>query len=532
MRRWALPFILALGLVLRLYGFTFGLPNADHAYSYNPDEWTFLQSLSRMDPGELDFNPHYFFNPTFQVYIYGAVLFAAHAAGIVNVRGSEKFYFDHPEHVARMIAICRAYSLLLGLLTIWMIYLLARRLRFSRGASYLAALFLALHPSHVIQCHYMTVNVGLTFWVVLAFLAMESWVRRGGVRNLLWTGAAIGLATSTKYTGALLFPLAVLAGLIRWRGGWIAGRGNPDGVPFGRAAGETFLVVALGGLFFVLGTPYSVIAFREFTSGFTAMTGYFDATPATAESFWGPLWKALQVHLFANTPGLLIAAAAGLVLVVRRRPPFWAPVIAWVLVFVLVSVRAGSLASDGRFLPLFPFLGILGAAALAPIVARRSPAGWTAAAGVVLLLVFANVIYLGRFTGVMPQQAASTWSREHVAPGSKVHLTGTALFYSPDWPLREYLQEKNPGNYARKTDWTFVEGPYSEVKPLAPDVVFVSVRLPWEPSRMEWLSDPDYEVVAYFPGKVRPFGRPIQVWLDLFDVYIWALRRKHSAAGL
>lgn len=521
MKNWGLVLILALALALRLPGFTFGLPNREHAYTYNPDEWTSLQALEAMDPAHLDFNPHYFFNPTFQVYAYGALLALGHAAGMLKINGDEKFYFDNPDHLGRMVLLCRIYSLILGLAGIVLLYLLARRMGLDRTTSHLAALLLALHPSHVIQSHYMTVNLGLTFWVLLAFLGMESWIRRGGTRNIVWVGAAIGLALSTKYTGALLFPIAGLAGLVRWR--------RAPGVPFRRVFGETAAVMAIGLVAFVAGTPYVVLAAGEFFSGFSAMVGFFQSSPADPTGLARSLRNVATVHLFASTPFLLIAALGGFVVMLRRRPSLWIPVTAWLGIFAVLTLRAGSLSTDGRFMPLFPFIVILGATGLGALLIRRRRAGVAALAAVVALLLFADVTYLGRFIGPAPQEQASTWARDNLTGSPKVFLTGSAIFYSPNWPLREYLQRDNAANYRRETTWTFVDArTYAEGRAADPDVVFLSLYLPFEPVWLEWLKDPAYEVVATFPGKVRLFGRPVAVRLDLFDVYIWVLRRKAS----
>jgi hypothetical protein len=153
-----------------------------------------------------------------------------------------------------------------------------------------------------------------------------------------------------------------------------------------------------------------------------------------------------------------------------------------------------------------------------------------AIAAVVALLLFADVTYLGRFIGPAPQEQASDWARANLSGSPRVFLTGSAIFYAPNWPLREYLQRENTGNYPRETTWTFVDAKtYAEGRAAEPDVVFLSLYLPFEPVGLEWLDDPAYEVVAMFPGKVRLFGRPVAVRLDLFDVYVWVLRRKAEA---
>ncbi|HYM80071.1 MAG TPA: glycosyltransferase family 39 protein [Candidatus Limnocylindria bacterium] len=526
--------ILALALVVRLVGLDFGLPNSHHVYPYNPDEWTPFLHFKRMQPERLDFNPHSFINPTSFYYLLAAGFVAAEKVGWVRISREERFHFEHPEYLHRMILLGRLFAVAFGVATVWLLYRLARHMGLDRGGSRLAALLLAIHPSHVAHSHFMTVNTAVTFWIVAAFLALERWLRRGDLASRVMLGIATGIALSTKYTAILLVPVIVLGALIRARI-----RRKPAARDDGRrsspvrAVWEGGMVLAVALLAFVAGTPYALLAFPEFKADLLGQFGGLYMPGATVEPWSQILGRALprilEIHLFASTPLLLAAAVAGAVLVLLQRSAPYALVLAFLAGFFVMSLRAGGLATDGRFLPVFPLIALLAAVALTALASRHPRVSRLAIAVVVVVQLGWTFVLLGRYVGRMPQEEASQWAQTHVRPGERVLLAGSAVNWNPDLPLREYLHSRNAHNYERVTDWVFVAPdsftlPYREARALDPDVVFLTEWLPFAPVSMEWLEDPDYQVVATFPGKVHVLGRRVHVRLDLYDVDTWVLR--------
>jgi 4-amino-4-deoxy-L-arabinose transferase-like glycosyltransferase len=516
------PLLIAVALAVRLVGIGWGLPNLQHAYPYNPDEWTPMQAFRNMHPRQLDFNPHYFDNPTLFYYMIGASTFALHLAGGVKIDGDEAFYFQHPEHLARILLLGRLLAALFGVATVWLTYLLARRLGLSRGASGLAASLLALHPSHVVHSHFMTVNTAVTCWTTATFVLVARWVKRGGLGPAIAAGAVAGLAMSTKYPALLLLPVLAAAGPLRLF--------EPSARPLApvRAVGESAASIGAALLTFVLGSPYLVIAFSEAVHSLGHLTGR-EYTPTHA-SFLATLKEPSLVHLAASTPLLVAAALAGAYVLLRRPNAMCVLLLGWLTVFFVASSRAPSLATDSRFLPAFPVIAVLGAAALGALATAHRRVGLVTAGAVMAGVAVWCVLLLGRFVGPSPQEVASRWARENVRSGERVLVTGTAGYWGPDLVVREYLQEKNATNYPRSTGWVFVaqdsfRQTYDQTRRLDPDVVFLTEWLPSTPVNLEWLRDPSYRVVATFPGKLHVFGKRLHPPLDTYDIDIWVLRR-------
>jgi len=524
--------LLTLALVPRLLGLGFGLPNRDHAYPYNIDEWTPMRALQQMEPRRLDFNPHYFENPTLFYYLIGAGAFTAGRIGWVRLDGDERFYFDHPEHLARVIVVGRCLTVLFGLATVWLTYRLARVFGLGRGGAGLAAGLLALHPSHVIHSHYMTVNVAVTCATLAALVLIARWLRRRDLGSAAVAGSVAGLALSIKYSAALLLPLLVAAGVARATLDRRGGARDP-----GRAVTETAAALACAAIAFVAGTPYAVLAYDEFRGQVGPFIHGMASGPEAVpwpRALSGAVQRGLSVHAAASTPTMLLAAIGGAVVVARRVGVTALLVLAWLAVLVVATLRIPFLASDGRFLPAFPVIAVLAAAGIAEVHRRRPRLGTALGAVVVAVALGWTALLVGRFIGPVPQQLASLWARANVGPGERVLHTGTAVYWGPDLVVREVLQVKNTANYDRATSWVFVTQdsfrlPYREARTLKPDVVFLTQFLPFDPHGGEWLTDPDYRLVATFPGKLRLFGRRFQAPLDTYDVDTWVLRPREGA---
>ena len=86
--------IILLGLLLRLPGINWGLPNEDHPNGYHPDEPGILYAISNMDPAKLDFNPNWFVYPTFYIYLVALSLGVSALIGVVSLSPELSFYLQ------------------------------------------------------------------------------------------------------------------------------------------------------------------------------------------------------------------------------------------------------------------------------------------------------------------------------------------------------------------------------------------------------------------------------------------------------
>lgn len=97
--------------------------------------------------------------------------------------------------------LCRLLSALYGVLSLWLLFRIGRRL-FSPAVGLAAALLLAAVPTHVVASAIFKPDVLVVLLTLLAFDWSLTAVERGGAGRYLLAGAGIGLAVAAKYTGA------------------------------------------------------------------------------------------------------------------------------------------------------------------------------------------------------------------------------------------------------------------------------------------------------------------------------------------
>lgn len=422
-----LAVVLLAAAALRLPAVFWKLPGATtQLNTYNSDEYTILVSIQAMDPARLDFNPVSEKDPlalsggTFHTYLYAAALKALSLSGWLKLTTDKEFYYSHPEEWARFYIAGRALSAGFGLLTIWLVYLLGRR-TYGGTAGVLAALLLAVMPSHIVYSAYMVKNVPETFWAALSLYFLWKAAESGGGRDFFLGGACAGLATATRFSSAPLLAMIPVALLLR-----------PAGE---RPAGKALAAAAAALLFFLVTSPYTILDYPSFMKGIelikTAASGVRHAD--------GPLEKLFAVSLNAaegfGVP-VLLTFLAGAVLAAKARTRADRFVLAWVLLLSLIFFKAGRESTAGRILPLMPMAALLGGRFLAAALRRRPAAAWLALVLAHAAVFNAEHLRLRRAPEI--RDLASGWLAENVPPGSAIGLAREPSWFSPGAIERHY----------------------------------------------------------------------------------------------
>jgi len=294
-----LAIVLIAGALVRFGRIGAGLPNV-----FLPDEELNLtNALSLLARRTLE--PLRYDYPTFEIYLLAAINAALFAAGrIAGAYASAtdfgvKFFVD-----ATLVYLAgRAASALFGVSAIAAAWAIGRRL-YGERAGLFAAVFLALGIESAREAGVATPNSALTFLSAVAFLLIVRAAERGGPRDYLLAGAAIGLSISAKYNAAgLMIPLVAAHAMACGRR------------PFSSLA----LAAAVALLAFLAVTPYWVLGFREYLSGYllaashmrTGHIGHMGKTPI--------LWAVREILSQERIAGLLAFAGAAIALARRTR---------------------------------------------------------------------------------------------------------------------------------------------------------------------------------------------------------------------
>ncbi|MDF2439880.1 MAG: hypothetical protein JWN98_864 [Abditibacteriota bacterium] len=428
--------VFALALVPRIAGLRWGLPNAEHWYSYHPDERQIVEAVAQLDFLGGDFNPNFFNYPSLYIYF---VAFAYLLQGILGLTQNATGNTLWPL-LQDVIVSGRVITALMGALTVPLVFLIARRVGGS-AFGMVAALLMAFAPGHVQHSHFATVDVPATFFIALtlylALLATSQSNHSAQPKYFVWAGVAAGLAAATKYNAVivLIVPLAAL---------WIERPGNTP-----KYFGAT--IAAAFGAFFI-GCPFSLLSFSEFwgdgqNTGFGyellvhPRQGSGEIFQQTGNGWW---YHATFNLPFALTAPLAVLSFIGLLLAFRdARSKYFVPLGVFALLYFL-AIGTSQVRFLRYTLPLAPVLCIFAALAIEWIAARltrnEAPSSkyFRGLAAVLVAVVFMgtlNVVW--PFISTDPRDAAAQWLRGAAPPGATIALATPPWFWTPPLTPRD-----------------------------------------------------------------------------------------------
>lgn len=121
-------------------------------YTFQPDEMITLMALAGMRPGEWQFDPRLYQYGGLFIYPVGALIRLCGLAGWIEVRNDLTYYLDHPDEFARFYVVARAYVAGWGLLGVFVVFAIGRRLG-GDTAGLTAALLFSIMPVVVCMSH-------------------------------------------------------------------------------------------------------------------------------------------------------------------------------------------------------------------------------------------------------------------------------------------------------------------------------------------------------------------------------------------
>ncbi len=428
--RTLLGCLIAMGLVLRLVGLRFGLPELYHA-----DEPIVVNHAMAYGTGDL--NPHFFQIPPLISYllfvIYGVYFLAGCIIGkFPNAGAFADLFLSDP---TSFYALGRfLLGALPGAATVWVVAILGKRVVSVRAGLWAAAMmsvcFLPVRDSH-----YIYTDIPLSLALVIALIAILRIHERGVRKDYLWAGAMVGLCTAIKYNAALVGGAYFLAH-------WLRQTSLREKI----VSGQFWAGVGASLAVFIVTNPFAVLDFSFFIQSFAAQ--------GQAQGFVG--WTHhLSYSLVGGMGGYALAAAligAGMTLVQKNTK---ACILLGFLIPFYLGITFLGQEHDRYALPLIPFLSVfLGIFIEGVLPYFSAPAtlnqSWKPSRRLVfigcivffLLPMFIKSAYSDwLFLQPDSRTLAKRWIEANVAPGTKIALDHT--FYVPKLlPSREQLQEK------------------------------------------------------------------------------------------
>jgi len=316
----------------------------------------------------------------------------AHLAGYRLVFGS-----PNPEWV---IFRARLVTIALGAIMLWLLWRMARGW-FGEWGGLLVLGLSAFDPNLIAHFSLISTDAMLAVASVLVLFCVDRFFARPTYPRAAFLGLALGLAVVAKFTGLVLWPLAVLCVPLYWRS--LKGKSRrfwAEAALISTACG--ILVVWVGyGAYLQVRPPF--LAFPGFLPGFDQAARY--ATHGMPSFFCGetgtswPTYFVIVLLLKTPVPLLLAWTLALLAAATDRkrwveRPWILAPLV-FAGVFYVISLRSHLNIGLRHILQCYPmmalFAGTLVERGATGVVARR--VRWCAAVLVVWLAAVAALIF-------------------------------------------------------------------------------------------------------------------------------------------
>jgi hypothetical protein len=402
---------LALAIALVVHGMWWG-----RVEEWNPDSMALRRFF--MDPRHF-LEPGDFLKPPFHAYVN----FLLSVLPLKLLERVTQLATGQPQNFAvGMLYWSRLIQIAFFTGIVWLTYRVTLRASGSVAAR-CAAFVAATSAGFILQAHFLTADIPLTFWILASFACAQTIVGDARLRNYLLAGLLAGVATATKYNG-LVIGLAIPVFH------WFANSGTPL---LKRAVDKRLLVgvlMVIAG--FVLANPYAVLDFPKFSRDFVYN---YVTTPVYGGETTGSSYATFLLEIpeivgwpvaVATLAGLAFSAARWRRLSLIER----ATVAAALSVFLLYYLKfAAAPRMEVRFvLPIVPLLWIAAAGSWSAFAERYAHVAMGLAA-VLLVYNLSASYWVGKRFAEDPRMAAQSWAAAHLPSGSSIESSP----YAPHW---------------------------------------------------------------------------------------------------
>lgn len=248
----AVYLILAVSLLLNMWGITYGLPDI-----YFSDEFRVVWRAFHLNDDEVSLfkYPHLFMH--LLVFIYKSYLVIAQ---IINFTSTSDIYISFSHNPTPYYLIARIIVAIMGTATVFMTYLVGK-IMFHKGVAAASAAFLAGSPLFVLLSHEAKVEIPMALFIMIAFYYSILLMKTGQFKYYILAGVFSGFAMSTKYPGAISVVALMAAHFMSSSEGKNKRTVSPMGVKI------TFFALLVFGILIVMAgfyvQPMHIISFTE-----------------------------------------------------------------------------------------------------------------------------------------------------------------------------------------------------------------------------------------------------------------------------
>lgn len=420
--------IIAIGIALRLWHINWGLPDIYEEAMPLSISWKFW---NWNHPG-LDLNPHFYTYPSFTFYLQFIIqsihYLIGHVVGLYpDLEAFRRAYEVDPTIFATL---ARLTTLFFDIATVIVVYILGMRYA-DRRVAVLASLLVAINPLHIMQSHLINVDTPLTFFSTLSVLLFYKIYTEPTTKWYILAGVCIGLATATKYNGALLIVVLIFIHLLR-------ATSVAQALQLIKSS-RLYISIALSLLVFIIFNPYIFLNFHNFTNDFYEIQRHMTGGHLGLD----PKTTTLEYYFLESIPnnigwGLFAFLVVSVVIFIIKREKKNLIILIFPVMYISIF-GSWAMRADRYIFPIFPMLilsGTIGLFLLIDLIngyARRHHQAkligsrlfrnsLNSILGIVIIapLLINDLKYHQTFSKPDTRSLAKKWIMENLAPGSAI----------------------------------------------------------------------------------------------------------------
>ena len=422
--------ILLLSLIVRLLPIFWGVPISPYVKNYHPDE-------PKVYFGIMNFPRSYFSFTQFKGY----GTFIQHSLGFLFIPLKLiKVFGNYDLYSIVVIILARFFNIIMGTTTILFTYILAVKI-FDKKTALIAGALLALSFYHVLNSSVITLDVVMSFLLIINFLLCFYAVEVNSLKSYIILGIASGMLLGTKITGGLFLLIPVVLSMRYFI--------NNIKRDFALAILKNLIVYFfVAGFIFLLFDPYVLEPVKYIGFLLTEKQNLIDRTPTT---IWHvPVKWLSSIEISMGFPATLLFVA-GLIFI--RRKNFYMQ--AALLIFLLEYCVFWRWSLIPRYIiSIAPIICIFAASALNYFFEKKNKVIKAVIIGVFLFTISysAYLCFSGiwlRLNDTRPE--AAKFITNNIKAGSSIGIAYTSPKFS--WRYHEWRYPKIDFNKFKEEDF-------------------------------------------------------------------------------
>ncbi|MCL5438470.1 MAG: glycosyltransferase [Patescibacteria group bacterium] len=518
---FALITLLIIYIITILSVITSGIPNQTHPFNYQMDEWHQMQSVRNVfkyGSPNLTGSAN---GTMFNFFLSGIMLVPFYLTKIINPF-LIKSAVDALQEQEKLFIILRLFTLIFGVLTLIIIYKMAKVLKWN---SFLTVFIFIFTPVWLALSNFFKYDIALTFWVTLSMLYLIKYAYSPSSKHFLIGSFLCAVAFSVKVSGLPMFLLLILSYFLF----------TPS---FKKHYQRLFLGTAIFIFFSIfLGIPDIVFGgknmndylFSNIVSGPSEMLQNYNLDYSLLNLTFLHKLPAIFGHvLYALTIFSLFYISISTISDWIKRNYFESKLkfflIMSFLLFCISLVPLGIMISANRLVALLPFIVILDMLAFKEILSIfKNKKLFTGILGLLLIILlsaqlFESYLWVMLKSSILPQQSSSAWILKNIPANSSIGIENIPIYqFEPDFILKEFYSKQYYPNAVTKYKYSIID---SKTKNFPKYIILSNInydnkylKKSTKNDLVKKIKNDNYSKIAYFPLEIP--------YYNYFDNYFY-----------